>query len=687
MLFDPNRGRLVAPDLDDRTWSDLVSDAVALIPQYAPQWTNQSPSDVGITLVELFAWLVEGLTYRLNRVPDKNYIAFLNLLGITRVPPNPARSFVTFAATPAAVVIPKGSQAQTAATETQAPIIFETDQDVTVLPINLEASLLIPKSGEYSNVAGEFTVPPAPGLTIAVPASQAVQLCLGFDNPSTATVNLILRMFEPLAAGAATVTWLYSTGTNQPSSWATLSVPVAADATDGLTQDGTVQLNVPADWASQAPPNWSSVSPATTGDLVTSAYYWIGLRITNLSATQALALGVSWILFNAVSSYSALTIPAPESLGNGDGTAFQVFPLANGPLFATPGSSTPYAHLVVQVNGVTWTQMNDFPDGPGQYYRVDPVQSQIMFGNYNLLTNAGHGTMPLATDAIVATTYRYVEAGSAANVGAGTIITMRSSVAGISAVTNLFAAYGGSDAQPIADAMRRAPQLLRNRNRAVTVDDYQFLAQQASSDLAIVGCLPPNDSYAPPPIGSGPYGGLDRSAGNVNMIVVPSVGPDVSAVPQPTPELVRTVTAYLTARCDVTALLHVTGPRYLPIDVWIAASAWQSAIDAGLISSATDVQTYIENQVTLYFHPVVGGVNGTGWQVGQSVYLGDLYKAIMPPENIGFISALSIQAGTPLPPYTGARPFPVVPPGAWVQLADYELVCLGTINFPAPKAV
>ena len=681
MLYDPNRGLLVPPDLDDRTWADLVSDAVALIPQYAPQWTNQSPSDVGITLVELFAWLVEGLTYRLNLVPNKNYVAFLNMLGITRVPPDPARSFLTFAATPAAVVVPKGSLAQTAATETQAPIIFETDQDVNILPINLETMLEIGKvvTNEYSNVSSSFTVPPAPGATINVAPSQSVQLCLGFDNPSTATLNLILRLFAPLTAGEATVTWHYSQAGVEPSSWTALSVPASADATVGLTQDGIVQLNVPADWAAEAPTSWTTVSAASSSDVVNTAYYWAGLRIANLSATAPLALGVSWILFNAVSSYSALTITAPEALGNGTGMPFQVFPLANGPLFATPNSATPYAHLVVQVNGVTWTQVTDFPNGPGQYYRVDPVVSQISFGNYDTLTNVGHGTMPATSDAVVALTYRYVEAGATANVGAASVVTMRTPVAGVSAVTNLFAAYGGSDQQSMADAMRRAPEMLRNRGRAVTVEDYTYLAMQSSSELSTACCLAPYDPYAPPPYGTGPYGGLQRGAGNVNVIVVPALGPAVSATPMPTPELLQQVTAYLDGCRDLTALLEVTGPRYLPVNVQISASPWQSAINSGLIANGTDMQTFIQQQIALYFHPVVGGAGGTGWKVGQNVYIADLYTAIMPPENVGFISALTIQAGTPL--YVGGRPFLLGPAGAWVRLADYELVCMGSIAF------
>jgi predicted phage baseplate assembly protein len=603
------------------------------------------------------------------------------MLGIERIPPDPARSLLTFSATPSTVVVPRGTQAQTAATETQAPIVFETDSDVKILPINLEASLLISKVifNKYSNVSNDFTVPPAPGSTINIAPSQAVQLCLGFDNASTQTIDLMLRMFAPLAAGAATVTWTYSQSGVEPSSWTALTVPASADGTRGLTQDGDVSLTVPNDWASEAPPSWTTVQPASSADVVTSAYYWIGLRIANLSATEPLALGLSWALFNAVSSYSALTISAPESLGNGDGTPFQVCSLANGPLFAIPDSATPYSHLVVQVNGVTWSQVDDFPAGPGQFYRVDPVASQISFGNYNVLTNVGHGTIPQSSDAIVATTYRYVEAGATANVGAASIVAMRTPVAGITAVTNLFAAYGGSDEQSIDDAKRRGPEMLRNRGRAVTVEDYNFLAMQASSELSSVACLAPYDPYAPPPFGTGPYGDLQRGPGNVNVIIVPALAPSVSATPQPTPELLQQVVAYLDGRCDLTALLNVTGPRYLPIEVAVSAAPWQSAINSGLISSPSDVQTYIEERITLYFHPVVGGADGTGWRVGQNVYIADLYKSIMPPENVGFISEVTVQAGTPL--YVGGRPFAAGPAGAWVRLADYELVCLGSVNF------
>jgi hypothetical protein len=71
---------LQLPNLDDRTYDDLVQEAISLIPAYAPEWTNYNSSDPGITLIELFAYLSEILIYRLNRVTNANRQAFLNLM-------------------------------------------------------------------------------------------------------------------------------------------------------------------------------------------------------------------------------------------------------------------------------------------------------------------------------------------------------------------------------------------------------------------------------------------------------------------------------------------------------------------------------------------------------------------------------------------------------------------------------
>lgn len=68
------------PNLDDRSYQDLVDEARRLIPVFAPEWTNHNPSDPGITLIEMFAYLTEMLIYRLNLVPQANVLAFLRLI-------------------------------------------------------------------------------------------------------------------------------------------------------------------------------------------------------------------------------------------------------------------------------------------------------------------------------------------------------------------------------------------------------------------------------------------------------------------------------------------------------------------------------------------------------------------------------------------------------------------------------
>jgi hypothetical protein len=68
------------PNLDDRSYNDLVAEALTLIPSIYPAWTNYNPSDPGITLVELLAWLTEMALYRLDDVSNASIVTFLKLL-------------------------------------------------------------------------------------------------------------------------------------------------------------------------------------------------------------------------------------------------------------------------------------------------------------------------------------------------------------------------------------------------------------------------------------------------------------------------------------------------------------------------------------------------------------------------------------------------------------------------------
>ena len=71
---------LPLPNLDTRHFDDLVAEMKALIPRNAPEWTNHNPSDPGITLIELLAWVTEATLYRVNRIPEKTYLNFVSLL-------------------------------------------------------------------------------------------------------------------------------------------------------------------------------------------------------------------------------------------------------------------------------------------------------------------------------------------------------------------------------------------------------------------------------------------------------------------------------------------------------------------------------------------------------------------------------------------------------------------------------
>lgn len=81
---------LLLPQLDNRRFDDLVGEGRALIPRYAPEWTDHNAHDPGITIMELLAWLVEQEIYRANRVPDAHRRKFLKLLGFSAGPAHPA---------------------------------------------------------------------------------------------------------------------------------------------------------------------------------------------------------------------------------------------------------------------------------------------------------------------------------------------------------------------------------------------------------------------------------------------------------------------------------------------------------------------------------------------------------------------------------------------------------------------
>jgi hypothetical protein len=127
-----------APNLDDRDFHQLLEEASGVIRKYSPQWTDLSPSDPGMILLEAFAHLTEVMIYRLNRLPQKAYVEFLRLIGVKLYPPSSATVTLRFSLSRPQhdpVEIPRGVRVTIgrASAASEAPI-FVTTRAVRIEP-------------------------------------------------------------------------------------------------------------------------------------------------------------------------------------------------------------------------------------------------------------------------------------------------------------------------------------------------------------------------------------------------------------------------------------------------------------------------------------------------------------------------------------------------------------------------
>jgi hypothetical protein len=95
---------LPVPNLDDKRFDELAAEARALIPRSFPVWTDHNPSDPGITLLELFAFLVEAAFYQLDRLPEPTLQRFAELVGTRREGDEPVDQLLRRAVTAAGAV-------------------------------------------------------------------------------------------------------------------------------------------------------------------------------------------------------------------------------------------------------------------------------------------------------------------------------------------------------------------------------------------------------------------------------------------------------------------------------------------------------------------------------------------------------------------------------------------------------
>jgi hypothetical protein len=233
------------------------------------------------------------------------------------------------------------------------------------------------------------------------------------------------------------------------------------------------------------------------------------------------------------------------------------------------------------------------------------------------------GRIPPAGAPIVVT---YVTGGGIdGNVPAGAVRELRSGVGFVQSVANPIAAGGGAAAETLRGARDRSAQIVRHRDRAVSFEDYEWLALSASSEVARVRALPLE----------GPQGRGAR--GFVGIVLVPH---SRDAQPFASPELCRNVLAVLARRAPagIAGGLRIVDPTYVPVGV----SAEILPLNA---DEAGRVEARVRTRLSGFLHPLTGGHAGRGWDFGESVYLSDIAALMEETPGVDAVRFLQLMVG------------------------------------------
>lgn len=165
-----------APKIDRRSAQDISRQVQKLLAVYAPltdsDWETQLASPgLGAALVGIFSRFSEIIIQRLNKTPEKNLLAYLDLLGLSVLPPHPARAPLTFllaAGSLTDALVPAGTQVEAKPAEGDTgPIIFETERELTVVAARLDAALTRdPSRDAYDDRSTTIDATSEPGAKI-----------------------------------------------------------------------------------------------------------------------------------------------------------------------------------------------------------------------------------------------------------------------------------------------------------------------------------------------------------------------------------------------------------------------------------------------------------------------------------------------------------------------------------------
>jgi predicted phage baseplate assembly protein len=601
---------LPALRLDDLTWEDLRLLAQRRIPAASGGvWTHHAPVDPGVTLLELFAFLLEQQLFVLDQVPDSLVRAVLTLLGEVPHPTGVARTVLAATAKPAnATVLPAGTIVRPDRLEL-AELLYTVDTDAAVLPV---AQIAIEVDGRDITPAAASS--PA-RLLPADGSAAAFDIVLALDAPAPADVGNLVLLIELEVPSRVAPAWSAKAASAPPPAslaFATVVGGAARALPAGSVTDGTLGLRRSGLMTFAWQADWNGASE-------------IRLRVSTTAATFAAPPRVQRVTANAVIARHSVvrTIDGRTPTGDPIDAARAVIadqldrwlPLSNlaldiPPILGSPIDGTAELSLTRPTGEVTeWENVADlaFAGPADRQFTLDRERRRLNFGD----GYAGRVPAP-ATDFSL----RFQAGGGPSGDLPPNLEWMIAEGAALplEKLVNVVAAKDGGDAEAIADARARIAGSLSRSDRVVTEADIRDLIESMRG-------LGPHRAHVA--AGFDPAFPCAYVPDSIGVFVIPRVPrrTESDRAEVPAPKADPGALALFAERLEAARMLatrsHVLTPAYRPVALAVTVRSAQS--DSGETVDA------IKLALARHLDAVIGS-DGEGWAFGQPLRPSDLVR-------------------------------------------------------------
>lgn len=132
---------MLLPRIDKRSKKDIITQIKTLSQTYTPEWRFDSESDdTGSAFSVIFSKMYYELLERFNKIPYKNFIAFLNMIDTNLLSIVPAEGYISFrlsTGTKKGIYVPKNQPIFAISRTTGERVTFETQGNLFLTPANI----------------------------------------------------------------------------------------------------------------------------------------------------------------------------------------------------------------------------------------------------------------------------------------------------------------------------------------------------------------------------------------------------------------------------------------------------------------------------------------------------------------------------------------------------------------------